>query len=162
MKAYLSIVRCRYKMYAPSSGTHERHGEELPEVISSRGWRHQQLIYLPHIINCILFMRSSPHLTSPHLTSPHLSLHVPLFLLVSLCSPHYDTSAPPIQSTAAEGWQVDQEEEEGWKSTWDRVQARSCSILTSYVASVTACSRLKVLRGYTYLQDINIMMSAGE
>ena len=156
MKAYLSIVRCRYKMYAPSSGTHERQGEELPEVISSGGWRHEQLIYLPHIINCILFMRSSPHLTSPH-----RSLHVPLFLLVSLCSPHYDTSAPSIQSTAAEGWQVDQEEE-GWKSTWDRIQARSCSIRTSYVASVMACSRLKVLRGYTYLQDIIIMMSAGE
>ena len=74
MKAYLSVVRCRYKMYAPSSGTHERQGEELPEVISSRGWRHQQLIYLPHIINCLLFMRSSPHLTSPHLTSHSTSL----------------------------------------------------------------------------------------
>ena len=53
-----------------------------------------------------------------------------------LNSPHYDTSAPPIQSIAAEGWKVDQEEE-GWKDTWDRILARGCSILTSYVASVT-------------------------
>ena len=75
-----------------------RDRERSFKVISSRGSRHQQLIYLPHVINYILFMLSSPH----HI-SPHVSLHVPLFLLVSLYSRRYDTSAPPIQSMQRKG-----------------------------------------------------------
>ena len=68
--------------------------EELPKAIASRGWRHQQLTYLPYIINYILFMHSSPHLTSPHSTHPASFSLLCYFEIWYFCS-------------AAGGWQVE-------------------------------------------------------
>ena len=147
--------------------------EELLKAISSRGWRHQQLIYLPHVINCTPCMRSSPHLTSPHLTSPHLtsphltSPHLTRTLTLTLTSSHsihpsspllcsfkiwYFCSANSIYCIGRVAkWtkRTDVEADEGNRGTPER----DWIIRAGYVASVTASSRLKVLRGDTYLRD---------
>ena len=132
--------------------------EELLKAISSRGWRHQQLIYLPHVINCTPCIRSSPHLTSPLLTSPHLtltsshSIHPSSSPLLCSFKIWYFCSANSIYCIGRVAkWtkRTDVEADEGDRGTPER----DWTIRAGYVASVTASSRLKVLRGDTYLRD---------
>ena len=108
------------QMDGPNSGMHERGiGRAASQGHSSRGWRHQQLIYLPHIINCILFMRSSPRLTS-HSTHPSSPPLLPLFC--SSLKTWYFCSAW-IEYSAVEGWQM-----EGPRGGMEEhIQARNCS-----------------------------------
>ena len=138
------------QMYGPPAEAYIRQGEGLPEVISSRGWRCQQLIYLPHIINCILFMRSAPRLTS-HSTHPSSPPLLPLFCSFKtwyFCSTW-------IHYSAVEGWQV-----EGPRGGMEeRIQARDCTIRAEWHPwrqIVHWRCYVEVLRGDIYLWDVII------